>query len=80
MLMKRWKSIPDKETWYDNVSDLGDLIIRSPFDKFGNFKDREMELYFFDVGEIAHTDREPPDIPPDIDKVIDKIVMFVNEH
>ena len=39
-----------------------------------------MELYFFDVGEIAHIDREPPDIPPDIDNVIDKIVIFVNEH
>ena len=74
------QTISDKETWYDTVSDLEDLIIRSPFDEFGNFKDREMELHFFDVGEIAHIHGEPYGITPDIDDVIDKIAIFANEH
>ena len=61
------QSITDKETWYDTVSDLESLLIHSPFDEFGDFKEREADLHFFDVGEILASDdygeiREPPDI------------------
>ena len=73
-------TITDKETWYDTDSDLEDLIIHSPFDEFGNFKGREMDLHFFVVGEIAHIDEEPSDIPPGIDDTIDNIAIFANEH
>ena len=71
------QSITNKEAWYDTVSDLESLIIHSPFDEFGNFKEREADLHFFDVGEIPASDvygeiREPPDMDDVIKVTIDK--------
>ena len=74
-----YQTITNKETWYDTVSDLEDLVIHSPFDEFGNFKDREAELHFFDVGEISASDDYGE--LPDIDDIIDKAsgVIFAHE-
>ena len=73
------QTITNKETWYDTVSDLEDLVIHSPFDEFGNFKDREAELHFFDVGEISASDDYAE--LSDIDDIIDKAsgVIFAHE-
>ena len=71
------QTITNKETWYDTVSDLEDLVIHSPFDEFGNFKEREAELHFFDVGEIPASDDYGE--TTDMDDIIDRAsgVIFV---
>ena len=56
------QTITTKETWYDTVSDLEDFVIHSPFNEFGNFKECEAELHFFDVGEISASDDENGEI------------------
>ena len=74
------QTLSNLETWYDTVSDLEEHIIHSPFDEFGNFKEREAELHFFDVGEIPASDDygEPP---PDLEDIIDAAsgVIFAHE-
>merc|ERR1712115_256081 len=69
------QSITDKETRYDIVSDLESLVIHSPFDEFGDFKERKADLHFFDVGEMPASDdygeiREPPDMDDVIGSII----------
>ena len=76
------QSITDKETWYDTVSDLENLLIHSPFDEFGNFKEREAELHFFDVGEIPASDGSGEITEsPNMDDIIDRAcgVIFAHE-
>ena len=78
------QNITTNETWFDTVSDLEHLVIHNPFDELGNFKSREAELHFFDVGEMLASDDygETPDgEPPDIDDVIDRVsgVIFAYE-
>ena len=78
------QTLTDKETWFDTVSDLEDCIIHSPFDEFGNLKEREAELHFFDVGEISADDSDPVSTdgePSDIDDIIDSAsgVIFAHE-
>ena len=71
-------SIEDHETWYDAVSDLEGGIIHSPFDEFGQYRYRDLELHFFDVGE----DEYPlDDLVDDVILAHDKQqVIFSHEH
>ena len=46
-------TIYENEKWFDAISDLSEQIIASPFDEFGDFKHRKMDLHFFDAGEMT---------------------------
>ena len=53
--------------WYDAVSDMQEGIINSPFDEFGNYRHREVDMHFFDTEQ-----------PEDIEDIIDATVMAHN--
>ena len=76
------QTITDNDTWFDAVSDLEHLVIYNPFDEFGNFKSREAELHFFDVGEMSASgdygelqngETLVGEMPDDIDDIIDRV-------
>lgn len=60
--------IEDEDEWYDAITDMQEGIIQSPFDEFGNYRKREVDLHFFDAEQ-----------PPTIDDVIDHAV-FAGAH
>ena len=60
--------IEDDDQWYDAISDMQEGIMQSPFDEFGNYRKREVDLHFFDTEQT-----------PTIDEEMDRAVL-ANEH
>ena len=49
-------TIKDDEEWYDATTDMQEGIIQSPFDEFGNYRKREVDLHFFDAEQGQMSD------------------------